>query len=181
MRTIGLTVLIGFGLAAPAMADGTVPEEYQGVWALARDCKGNFQNILANDVDRESAACHPVKVVSSDPPESHTSTIYLSCGGSQSRQIWHAETVDGADYLVTIQLAEGPGAEAGRTSIDLYKRCPGIPLDEIPLSEIPGNPVAETASETKIAPPARHVQTVRQRRLPHSRATRMRKRSPQPK
>ena len=43
MQTITLTALVAFGLATPAMAAATVPEEYQGVWAKARDCKENFQ------------------------------------------------------------------------------------------------------------------------------------------
>ena len=56
MRTIGLTTLVAFGLVTPAMAAATVPEEYQGVWAAARDCKENFQNVLSNVVNREFAA-----------------------------------------------------------------------------------------------------------------------------
>lgn len=177
MRTIGLAALIGFGFAAPAMADGVLPEEYQGVWAAAGDCKANLQNARATDITRRSAACRVTRVVSSGPPESRTSNIDLNCAGARSREIWHAETIDGADYLVTVQFAGGAGA--AKTSIDVYKRCAGIPLDEIPLSEIPGNPVAEAGPETKIAPPARRVQTVRQRPHPHARGARVRKRSPQ--
>ena len=174
MQAIRLTALVAFGLGTSAMADGTVPEEYQGVWAAARDCKDNFQNVLSNVVNREFAACRVVQVLSSGRPESHTSTMFLNCGGSQSREIWHGENIDGADYLVTIQF--GQGAEGGAPSIDMYKRCPGIPLTEIPLSEIPGNPVADTASGEKIAPPpSRSPQIVRHRALPHTRATRMRK------
>ena len=105
--------------------------------------------------------------------DSQTSTIHLNCGGSQSREIWHGENIEGTDYLVIIQFEQG--AEAGRPSIDMYKRCPEIPLSEIPLSEIPGNPVADTASEEKIAQPSRGLQIVRQRPFPHSRATRIRK------
>ena len=56
MQTIRFTALIAFGLGTPAMAAGTVPEEYQGVWAAARDCRGNFQNVLSNVVNREFAA-----------------------------------------------------------------------------------------------------------------------------
>jgi len=118
-----------------------------------------------------------MQVLSSVHPESHTNIIYLSCGGSQSREMWHDENVEGTDYLVIIQFEPGP--EAGRPSIDMYKRCPEIPLGEIPLSEIPGNPVADTASEEKIAPPSRAVQIGRQRPFPHARATRMRKHGPQ--
>jgi hypothetical protein len=177
MQTIRLAVLIAFGLGTPAMAAGTVPDEYQGVWAAARDCKENFQNVLSNVVNREFAACRVMQVLSSGHPESHTSTIYLNCGGPQSREIWHGENIEGTDYLVIIQFEQG--AEAGRPSIDMYKRCPEIPLSEIPLSEIPGNPVADTASEEKIAPPSRGLQIVRQRPFPHSRATRIRKHKPQ--
>jgi hypothetical protein len=173
MRTIGLAALIAFGLETPAVAEGTVPEEYQGVWAAARDCKENFQNILSNAVTRGFAACRVMQVVSSGHPESHTSTFYLNCGGSQRREIWHDESIEGTDYLVIIQFEQG--AEAGSPSIDMYKRCPGIPLGEIPLSEIPGNPVLDTASEEKIAPPSRGAQIVRQHPVPHSRASRMRK------
>ena len=173
MQTIRLAALIAVGLGTPAMAAGTVPEEYQGVWAAARDCKENFQNILSNIVNREFAACRVMQVLSSGHPESHTSTIYLNCGGPQSREIWHGENIEGTDYLVIIQFEQG--AEAGRPSIDMYKRCPEIPLSEIPLSEIPGNPPAESISEGKIAPPPRSVQTVRQRPIPYSRATRIRK------
>ena len=60
MKTIGLTALIAFGLATPATAAGAVPEEYQGVWAAARDCKENFQNVRPNVVDREFAACRVI-------------------------------------------------------------------------------------------------------------------------
>jgi hypothetical protein len=177
MRTIGLTTLIAFGLGTPAMAEGTIPEEYQGVWALARDCEENFQNVLSNIVNRESAACRVVRVLSSSRLDSHTSTISLNCEGSQSSEIWHGENFEGTDYLVIIQFEQGAGA--GNPSIDLYKRCSEIPLGEIPLSEIPGNPVADTASEEKIAPPSRRVQSVRSRPVPHWQATHMRKRSPQ--
>ena len=60
MRAIGLTALIAFALGTPAVADGTVPEEYQGVWAAARDCKENFQNVLPNAVNRRFAACRVI-------------------------------------------------------------------------------------------------------------------------
>jgi hypothetical protein len=179
MRTIGLTALVAFGLGTPAVADGTVPEEYQGVWAAARDCKENFQNVLSNAVDRRFAACRVMQVLSSGHPESHTTTVYLYCGGSQSREIWHSENIEDTDYLIIIQFEQG--AEAGRPSIDMYKRCPEIPLAEIPLSEIPGKPVVETASDEKIATPPRGVQHVRRRPFPHSRATRLRKHRPQNK
>jgi hypothetical protein len=177
MQTIGLTALMVFGLATSAMADEIVPEEYQGVWAAARDCKENFQNVISNAVNRESAACRVMQVRSSANPESHTSTIDLNCAGLQSREIWHGESVEGTDYLVIVQLEQG--ASAGRPSIDMYKRCPGIPLSEIPLSEIPGNPVVATASEEKMAPPPHNTQIVRQRPFPHARATRIRKHRPQ--
>ena len=173
VQTMGLTALIAFGLGTPAIADGTVPEEYQGVWAAARDCKENLQNILSNVVNREFAACRVMQVLSSGHPESHTSTINLNCEGSQSREIWHGENIEGTDYLVIIQFEQGAGA--GSPSIDMYKRCPEIPLSEISLSEIPGNPVAEAAPGEKIAPPSRGAQIVSQRPFPHSRATRMRK------
>jgi hypothetical protein len=179
MRTLGLTALIAFGLGTPAMADGTVPEEYQGVWAAARDCTAGFQNILSNTVNRQFAACRVMQVSNSAPPESRTSTISLSCGDSQSREVWHSESIDGADYLVIIRFDQA--GEAGRPSVDMYKRCPGIPISEIPLSEIPGNPVAEMGTDKKIAPPPRGVRVVRQRPYPHSRATRLRKHSPQQK
>jgi hypothetical protein len=55
MQTIGLPALIVFGLGTSAMADEIVPAEYQGVWAAARDCKENFQNVISNAVNRESA------------------------------------------------------------------------------------------------------------------------------
>jgi hypothetical protein len=171
VQTIGLTALIAFALGAPAMADGTVPEEYQGVWASVRNCEENLQNILPNIVNREFAACRVMQVLSSGHAESHTSTINLNCGGSQSREIWHGENIEGTDYLVIIQFEQGEGA--GSHSIDMYKRCPEIPLSEIPLSEIPGNPVADTASG--VTPPSRGAQIVRQRPSPHSRATRVRK------
>ena len=174
MRTISLTAL-AFCLATPAMAAATVPEEYQGVWAAARDCKDNFQNIISNVVNRKFADCRVMRVLSSGRPETHTNTIYLNCGGSQSREIWHDENIDGTDYLVIIQIEKG--MEAGRPSIDMYKRCPEIPFSEIPLSDIPGNPVADTASEEKIAPTSRGVQKARQRQFPHSRVTRIRKHS----
>jgi len=172
MQTIGLTALIAFGLAGPASAASAVPEEYQGVWAAARDCKEKFQNVLPNVVDREFAACRVMQVLSSDHPEWHTNTIYLNCGGSQNREIWHQENVEGADYLVIIKSEQG--AEARAPSIDMYKRCPEIPLGEIPLSDIPGDPVTETASEEKSAPASR-VLITHQRPFPNSRASRIRK------
>ena len=115
-----------------------------------------------------------MQVLSSGHPESHTNTIYLNCGGSRSREIWHDENIEGTDYLVIIQIEQG--TEAGRPVIDMYKRCPEIPFGEIPLSDIPGNPVADTASEEKIAPTSPGVQMARQPQFPHSRATRIRKR-----
>jgi hypothetical protein len=177
MQTIGLTALIVFGLGTSAMADEIVPIEYQGVWAAARDCKGNFQNVISNAVNRESAACRVVQVQSSADPESHTSSINLNCAGLQSREIWHGENIEGTDYLVIVQLEQG--AAAGRPSIDIYKRCPGIPLGEIPLSEIPGDPVVAAASEEKMAPPPRDAQIVRPRPSAHLRATRIRRHRPQ--
>jgi hypothetical protein len=172
IQTIALTILTAFGLATPAAAAGAVPEEYQGVWAAARDCKANFQNVLPNVVDREFAVCRPMQILSSDHAERHTNTVYLNCAGSQSREIWHEENVEGTDYLVIIRFEQGEETRA--PSIDMYKRCPEIPLSEIPLSDIPGNPVADIASEEKIAPTTR-VQIIRQRPSPHSRATRARK------
>ena len=177
MQTIGLTALIVFGLGTSAIADEIVPSEYQGVWAAARDCKENFQNVISNAVNRESAACRVMQVRSSGDPESHTSTINLNCAGSQSREIWRGENIEGTDYLVIVQLEQGAGARS--PSIDMYKRCPGIPLSEIPLSEIPGNPVVATASEEKKLSPPRDAQTARQRPFPHARATRIRKHRPQ--
>ena len=172
-QAILLTVLIAFGLAIPAMADGTVPEEYQGVWASARDCKENFQNILPNIVNRQFAACRVMQVLNSGHPGSDTNTVNLNCGGLQSREIWHDENIEGTDYLVAIQFEQGPGGNS--PSIYMYKRCPEIPLGEIPLSEIPGNPVADTAASEKIAPPLHGAQIVRHRPFLHSRATHMRK------
>src|SRR5262249_30712561 len=135
-----------------------------------------FQNVHSNAVDRQFAACGVTQVVGFGNVQSNTGTIYLNCGGSQRREIWHAENIEGTDYLVIVQFEQG--AEVGRQSIDMYKRCPEIPLSEIPLSEIPGNPVADTASEQKIAPPSRAVQIVRPRPVPYSRANRMRKHKP---
>jgi hypothetical protein len=177
MQTVGLMALIVFGLGASAMADEIVPEEYQGVWAAARDCNDNFQNVISNAVNREVAACRVTQVVSSGHRESHTSTVYLNCAGAQSRELWHGENIDGTDYLVIVQLEQG--AAAGRPSIDMYKRCPGIPLREIPLSEIPGNPVVDTAAEEKGAPPSPAAKVVRHRPFPRSHTPRMRKHRPQ--
>ena len=176
LRNIGLTALIVFGLGTLAKADEIVPAEYQGVWAAARNCNDNFQNVVSDAVNRKLAACRVTQVVSSGDPESHTSTVSLNCGGLQSREIWHDESSEGADYLVIVQLE--PGAAAGRPSIDLYKRCPEIPLGEIPLSDIPGNPIVNTAAEEKTAPPL-PPRILRQRPFPHPRATRMRKHRPQ--
>ena len=170
MRIIRLTALIVFGLGTPAMADAIVPGEYQGVWAAARDCNANFQNVISNAVNREFATCRVMQVLSSGDPRSHTSTLYLNCAGSQSREIWRGESVESTDYLVIVQLEQG----AGRPSIDMYKRCPEIPLGQIPLSEIPGNPVVNAAAEEKMAPPS-PAQAVRKRPFPRSRAARMRR------
>jgi hypothetical protein len=171
MQTIRLAALFCFGFGASAMAEGTVPADYQGVWAAARDCEANFQNILSNVVDRESAACRVMQIASSGRPESHTSTITLNCGGAQSRESWRQETVGDTDYLVIVRFEQAAGAP----SIDLYKRCPEIPLAEIPLTEIPGGPIADTPSEAKIPAPSRGVQAVHRR--PHSRTLHVRKRS----
>jgi len=176
LRSIGLTALIVFGLGTLAMADEIVPAEYQGVWAAARNCNDNFQNIVSDAVNRKLAACRVTQVVSSGDPESHTRTVSLNCGGLRSREIWHSESSDGADYLVIVQSEQG--AAAGRPSIDLYKRCPEIPLGEIPLSDVPGNPIVNTAAEEKTAPPS-PPRILRQRPFPHPRATRMRKHRPQ--
>jgi hypothetical protein len=176
MRTIGLTAVIVFGLGTPAMADEIVPAEYQGVWAAARDCTDNLQNVISDSVNRRLAVCRVMQVVSWGEPEAHTSTVSLNCGGLQSREIWRDESVEGADYLVIVQLEQG--AAVGRPSIDLYKRCPGIPLGEIPLSEIPGNLVVNAAVEEKMAPRTPAAQIVRARPFPHSRATGVRKHIP---
>jgi hypothetical protein len=172
MQTFGLTATVSFGLVAAAGAAGVVPEEYQGVWAAARDCKGNFQNVLANVVDREFAACRVIQVLNSDHAERRTSIIYLNCGGSQNREIWSEENIEGTDYLVIIRFEQG--AETGAPSIDMYKRCPEIPLGEIPLGDIPGNPVADMASEETVAPTTR-AQIPRQRPSANPRATHIRK------
>jgi hypothetical protein len=179
MWTLGLTAVVAFGLGTQAMADGTVPEEYQGVWAAARDCTASFQNILSDTVNRQFAACRVMQVQNFAHQGAHTSAISLSCGNSHSREIWHSESIDGTDYLVIIRFDQV--GEAGPPWIDMYKRCPGIPISEIALSEIPGNPVAETASEKEIAPPSRVVRVVRQRPYPHSRTARLRKHSSQQK
>jgi hypothetical protein len=110
-----------------------------------------------------------MQVLSSGHPESHTTSINLNCEGSQSHEIWHGENIEGTDYLVIVQFEQGVGSP----SVDMYKRCPEIPLSEISLSEIPGNPVADTVPGEKIAPPLRGAQIVRQR--PRSRAIRIRK------
>jgi len=138
MRAIRLSVLMTLGLATPVMAAATVPEEFQGVWAAARDCKQSFQNILPRVVNRKDAACRVTKVLSlsSGHPGGHTGTIYLNCEGSRSREIWHNENIDGTDFLVTMQFERG--AEEGGPSIAIFKRCPEIPLSDIPLSDIPG-------------------------------------------
>jgi hypothetical protein len=175
LRTIGLTALIVFGLGTLAMADEIVPAEYRGVWAAARNCTDNFQNVISDEVNRKLAACHVTQLISSGDPESHTSVVSLNCGGLRSREIWRDESSEGADYLVIVQLEQG--AAAGRPSIDLYKRCPEIPLGEIPLSDIPGNPIVNAAEE-KTAPPS-PARVFRQRPFAHPRATRVRKHRPQ--
>src|SRR6478672_7944072 len=111
MQTIKLAALIAFSLGTPAIAAGTIPDEYQGVWAAAHDCQEKFQNVLSNVVNREFAACEVTKVVGSDHPQSHTSTVYLNCGGSQSREIWHGENIEGTDYLVIVQFEHGTEVE----------------------------------------------------------------------
>ena len=138
MWAIRLSVLITLGLATAAMAAATVPEEFQGVWAAAQDCKQSFQNILPRVVNRKYAACRVIKVLSlsSGHPGGHTDTIYLNCEGWRSREIWHNENVDGTDFLVTMQFERG--AQEGGPSIAIFKRCPEIPLSDVPLSDIPG-------------------------------------------
>ena len=176
MRTIGYPALLAFCLGTPAAADGIVPEDYQGVWAAARDCRQRLQNVLPNRVDREFSACQVLQVLRSGPPESDTSTVYLNCGGSQSHEIWHGENIDGSDYLVIVRFEQR--AEGAASSIDMYKRCPGIPLDEIRLNQIPGDPVADVTSDERGAPPSRPAHSARQRPIPHFQATRLRRHAP---
>ncbi|RBP09758.1 hypothetical protein DFR50_121104 [Roseiarcus fermentans] len=161
MQTIGLAALIGLGLAASATAGEPVPADYQGVWAAARDCKGDFQTIREGSVDRRSTVCRVERVARSD---AGPSAVTLTCGAGQSREIWRAETVDDTDFLVIARLQ--PETETG-VAIELLERCPGIPIADIPLSEIPGNPVAAAASEARAVPhsPGRH--RVRQHLHPH--------------
>ena len=130
-----LAPLIALGAVSSAMAAATVPEEYQGVWAAAQDCKQNFQNILAHVVNREYATCRVMRVLISGHSGGRTATISLNCAGSRSREIWHDENIDGTDFLVSMQFKREP--QAG--PIAIYKRCPEIPISEIPLSDIPGN------------------------------------------
>jgi hypothetical protein len=167
MQTIRLTTFITLGLASSAMAAATVPDEYQGVWAAARDCKQSFQVVLSNVVNREVATCR-VMQTTTDHPGAQTDSIYLNCEGSRIREIWHSENIDGTDFLVAVQQ----GAEGGASSIAVYKRCPEIPLSDIPLKDIPGNTVANTASEEKVAPPSHGVQSWKG--VSHSRAARVR-------
>ena len=167
MQTIRIATLITLGLANSAMAATTVPDEYQGVWAAARDCKQSFQVVLPNIVNREFATCR-VMQTSSSHPGGPTDTIYLNCGGSRIREIWHSESIDGADFLVAVQQ----GSEGVASSIAIYKRCPEIPLSDIPLKDIPGNGLANTASEEQVAAPSHGVQSSRV--FSHSRATRRR-------
>ena len=63
LRNIGLTALIVFGLGTLAKADEIVPAEYQGVWAAARNCNDNFQNVVSDAVNRKLAACRVTQVV----------------------------------------------------------------------------------------------------------------------
>src|ERR1700730_2848089 len=77
-----------------------------------------------------------MQVLSSGRPGWHANTMYLNCGGSRSREIWHDENIDGADFLVTVEFEKG--GEAGGLLIDIYKRCPEIPVGEILFSDIPG-------------------------------------------
>ena len=172
MQTIRLAALFCFGFGASAMAEGTVPPEYQGVWAAARDCKADFQDILSNMVDRQSTACRVMQVVRSGRPESHTSAITLNCEGTQSRESWRDETVGDTDYLVIVRFEQAAGAP----SIDLYKRCPGIPLDAIPLAEIPGGPIAKAPSEEKNAAPAPSPRATARRSPQHARKGHVRRR-----
>ena len=68
MRAAAVTALLTFGLGTAALADGTVTEEYQGVWAAARDCSEGFQVILPNVVERRFAVCRVNRALGS--PES---------------------------------------------------------------------------------------------------------------
>jgi hypothetical protein len=50
------------------------------------------------------------RVLSSGHPELHTYTIYLNCRGSQSRETWHNENIDGMIISLTIQSEQGAEA-----------------------------------------------------------------------
>jgi hypothetical protein len=173
MQSVAVAALIGLGLCAPAIAGGIVPDEFQGVWAAARDCKANLQNVLSNAVDRERAACRVTKVETSGSEDSYSSAVSLTCGDAQAHEIWRSETVGDADYLIIVRFQPADAAQI--QSIDLYKRCPGIPSAEIALSEIPGNPVAEPAAEENPAPAPHVVQSVRSRTVQHARPVHIRR------
>ncbi len=176
MRTITLPTLLLLLAATPAAADGAMPEAFQGVWAAARDCNDNLQNVLPNVVNRKTVACRVLQVVKSARPEASSSAVYLNCEGSPSREIWLSEQVEGSDFLAVVRFEKG--AQTGAASIDLYKRCPGIPIADIPLSDIPGNPVAEPATAKPIAAPARRTQDARRRPPRHSRPARPQRSKP---
>lgn len=128
-QTLKLAAILTLSLITPVIAADIVPEEYQGVWAAAQDCKQNIQNILPHVVNREFATCRVMQIKSSGHPGWHTDTIHLSCGASQSREIWHDENIDGVDFLVAVEFNHGE--EGGGPSISISKRCPDVPLAAI--------------------------------------------------
>lgn len=176
MRTITLPVLLVLLAATPAAADGAMPEAFQGVWAAARDCNDNLQNVLPSVVNRKTAVCRVLQVVKSTRPETSSSAVYLNCEGSASREIWLSEQVEGSDFLAIVRFEKG--AQTGAASIDLYKRCPGIPIAEIALSDITGNPVAAPAAAKPVAAPAQRAQNARRRPPRRLRAARPRRSQP---
>src|SRR5260370_16998468 len=81
----GLTA-IAFSQVAPVKAASqnapTIPQEYQGVWAAAQDCKQNIQNVLPHVVNRGYATCRVIQVLSSGHPAWHPHTHNLNYPGA---------------------------------------------------------------------------------------------------
>src|SRR5581483_8355878 len=105
--------------AAPTLAD-ELPSEYFGTWGADVCRKGNISNggfEVSSKGVRYDHTFFRVRSVGSTHPGWHTDTIVLACdrGVGRSREIWHVQSVEGHDFLATVQLtrdgsesADGP-------------------------------------------------------------------------
>ena len=119
--------------AVGALAD-EIPSEYIGTWTVySEDCKsdgtaglgtGRVQ-IQPNGINFDYAQCRVVSIIGSAHPGWHTDTLLLRCnnGVGSTKQIWHVQEIDSAEYLSATELTrQGPESRDG-PSVIIRKRC----------------------------------------------------------